>query len=114
MKINFHNRTFRGISNSSEGQVDTATVFHYKQYGNQLTVDYHGGKIRLGHMTGLVNADNSLDFLYHHIDAHGNLRNGFCHSIPEILSNGRIRLYEKWEWTFGGTGKGESVIEETT
>jgi len=112
VKINYHNRTFRGVSNSSGGQVDDATVFNYNQTDNRLTADYHGGKIRMGHLMGLVNPDNSLDFLYHHIDELGNLRNGYCHSIPEILSDGRIRLYEKWKWTFEGTGNGESVVEE--
>lgn len=37
---------------------------------------------------------------------------GICHSIPEILSNGKIRLHETWEWTSGDLSKGQSIIEE--
>ena len=37
---------------------------------------------------------------------------GICKSTPEILEDGRIRLHEKWQWTCGGGGAGESIVEE--
>ncbi len=37
---------------------------------------------------------------------------GICHSNPEILKSGKIRLHEKWQWTSGNLTKGESIIEE--
>jgi hypothetical protein len=37
---------------------------------------------------------------------------GVCFSTPKKLSNGKIRLYEKWEWTSGNYSKGNSIIEE--
>ena len=37
---------------------------------------------------------------------------GECHSVPEILPDGRYRLREKWRWTCGDGSSGESVIEE--
>lgn len=37
---------------------------------------------------------------------------GRCHSVPEVLADGRIRLHEQWQWTSGNQSKGESVIEE--
>ena len=63
-------------------------------------------------MTGLVHEDSSLYFAYHHLDTDGRLKSGYCHSTPEVLPDGRIRLHEQWEWTHGGEGKGESVVEE--
>jgi hypothetical protein len=33
-------------------------------------------------------------------------------SIPQILTDGRIRLIENWEWTNVDMSKGSSVIEE--
>lgn len=109
-KINYHNRKFAGISNTPNGQVSGDTVFHYAQHGLVLTATYGGGSILQGHMIGKVLDDSSLDFVYQHIDIEGNIKSGHCHSIPEILADGRIRLYEVWEWTTGG--KGESVVEE--
>jgi len=112
MKINYHKRKFIGVSNSSSGQVSGDTVFEYFQQGKQFTGHYSGGTILSGQMMGMVNEDNSLYFVYQHIDIHHELRNGYCHSKPEMLEDGRIRLHEKWKWTYGGDSEGESVIEE--
>jgi hypothetical protein len=112
MKINYHNRKFRTAQNSSQGQVNQATVFHYSQLGQRLEGTYEGGPILKGQLLGKVNEDNSLDFVYHHVDTDGKLHAGFCHSTPEILSDGRIRLSETWQWTHETNEKGESVVEE--
>jgi hypothetical protein len=111
-KINYHGRKFRGISNTPNGQVSGDTIFHYTQSGNKLIATYTGGSILDGHMIGHVHEDNSLEFVYHHIDDAGVLKSGRCKSTAEILNDGRIRLHESWEWTNGGDGKGSSVIEE--
>jgi hypothetical protein len=112
MKINYHNRKFTGITNSPNGQVSGETIFHYQQHDNILTASYSGGSILQGHMQGVVNEDNSLDFVYHHLDENHILKSGHCHSIPEILEDGRIRLHEKWAWTYPATGDGNSIVEE--
>lgn len=112
MKINYHNRTFRGVTNTENGQVSNATVFHYSQDGQMLTATYSGGSIRYGRMLGHVRDDNSLYFVYHHIDTDGQLMTGYCTSQPEWLPDGRLRLYETWEWTHGGEGAGNSIVEE--
>jgi len=40
------------------------------------------------------------------------LMTGTCHSTPELLENGKIRLIENWQWTSGDKSKGNSVLEE--
>lgn len=112
MKINYHGRKFCGITNTPNGQVSGDTIFHYHQKGNILTANYYGGMIEHGHMLGVVNDDNSLLFSYHHLDTGGHLKSGYCASTPELLSNGKIRLHENWQWTYGGEGNGESIVEE--
>ncbi len=111
-KINYHGRKFRGISNSPNGQVSGNTIFNYSQIGDKLVATYSGGGILEGHMIGHVHEDNSLAFVYHHIDTDGVMKSGHCKSTPEILPDGRIRLQETWLWTFGGEGDGASVVEE--
>jgi hypothetical protein len=37
---------------------------------------------------------------------------GKCFSKPEILTNGKIRLHETWQWTSGDLSTGTSIIEE--
>ena len=112
MKINYQGRRFIGVNNSPNGQVSGDTIFHYEQKVNMLKGLYYGGKIQYGQLLGFVSEDSSLYFSYHHIDTDGNLKSGYCRSIPELMQNGKIRLHENWEWTLGGEGKGESVVEE--
>ncbi len=49
---------------------------------------------------------------YHQININNELMTGICVSTPEKLSNGKIRLHEKWKWTSGDQSEGESILEE--
>lgn len=110
--INYNNKTFRPISNTENGETSGETIFYYKQEGNILTSDYAGGKIRCGHLIGLVDDAGNIEMRYHQVNAKGELMTGSCVSKPEILNNGKIRLHETWEWTSGDKSKGKSIIEE--
>lgn len=112
MTINYNNRIFKPVINSENGETSSETTFHYKQNGNILTAEYSGGKIVYGHLMGLVDESGHIDMRYHQINTAGELMTGICHSKPEILENGKIRLHETWQWTSGDMSKGESVIEE--
>ncbi len=112
MMINYSGKTFKPIVNSENGETSGDTLFHYKQKGNILTAEYSGGKIKYGHLVALVDKDGNIDMRYHQVNEQGELMTGICKSTPEILANGKIRLYEKWQWTSGDLSKGESIIEE--
>ena len=112
MKINYNDRTFRSISNSESGEVGTDTVFHYHQEGAVVWAEYQGGEIARGQLIAVCAEDGVLDMRYQHINARGELMTGTCRSTPELLPDGRLRLYEKWQWTSGDGSAGESVIEE--
>ena len=110
--MNYHNKLFRPISNTANGETSDQTVFHYKQTGNILTAEYAGGQIQMVHLIGLVDELVNIDMRYHQVNEKGELMTGICQSTPEILPNGKIRLHERWEWTSGNKSKGSSVIEE--
>lgn len=110
--INYNDKIFRPVSNTENGETSNETVFHYKQMGNLLTAEYSGGKINYGHLIGLVDENGKIDMRYHQVYDEGELMTGICHSTPEILLNGKIRLYENWNWTSGDKSKGQSIIEE--
>ena len=112
MKINYNGKSFRPKSNTENAETSNQTVFHYKQVGNILTSEYSGGKIKFGHLIGLVDNDGNIEMRYHQINEKNELRTGICNSTPEILSNGKIRLHEKWKWTSGDKSEGKSIIEE--
>lgn len=111
--INYNNKVFRPVSNTENGETSNETVFIYKQNGYILTSEYSGGKIIKGHLIGLVNEKGEIDMRYHQVNQKGELMTGTCHSIPEILTNGKIRLHETWQWTSGDRSTGNSIIEET-
>jgi hypothetical protein len=110
--MNYNDKKFRPISNSDNGETSGDTIFHYKQVGQVLTAEYSGGKIKYGHLVGLVDTNGNIDMRYHQINEKDELMTGVCQSKPEMLENGKIRLHETWEWTSGDQSKGQSIIEE--
>ncbi|MCL5127029.1 n-acetylglutamate synthase [Algibacter sp. L4_22] len=97
---------------SKNSEVSSSAVFGYKQEGSIITCAYRDSSIISGHLIGLVENDGSINMRYHQINANGELMTGICNSTPEIMSNGKIRLHEKWQWTSGDLSKGTSVLEE--
>lgn len=110
--IDYNDRYFVPATNSEHGEVDSDTLFHYRQEGDLLQGTYSGGRVRFGTLIARVGEDGSLDMRYQHINEAGELMTGICRSVPEILPDGRIRLHESWRWTCGSGDAGESVIEE--
>lgn len=110
--IHYHNKRFRPVSNTENGETSEATVFEYRQQGAVVTADYRGGRIVAGHLIGLVDDRGCIDMRYHQVNDRGELMTGICRSTPEVLPDGRIRLHERWKWTSGDGSEGTSVIEE--
>ncbi len=110
--MNYHNKKFRPVSNTPNGETSEETIFHYKQEGNILTCSYSGGQIKSGQLIGLVDEAGNIDMRYHQVNGKGELMTGICQSKPEIRSDGKILLHESWQWTSGDQSKGNSVLEE--
>jgi hypothetical protein len=112
MKINYDNRIFKSVQNSETGEVSAETTFYYHQKENLVWAEYAGGEIVFGTLLAKVLENNSLEMRYQHLNKKGGLMTGKCVSAPEIMENGKIRLYENWQWTSGDFSKGASVVEE--
>ncbi len=110
--INYNNKRFKPIVNTDNGETSSETVFEYSQSGRVLTASYHGGPIVEGHLIGKVSDKGEITMHYHQINEQGEINAGICHSRPEILESGKIRLHESWQWLTGDRSKGQSVIEE--
>ncbi len=110
--MNYNNKTFHPVENSENGETTAETIFEYKQNGNILTSEYKGGEIVSGHLIGLVDDHGNIEMRYHQINKKGELMTGICFSKPEIMENGKIRLYEEWRWTSGNMSSGKSTLEE--
>ena len=110
--MNYNGRTFVSIDNTANGEVSPKTIFEYKQEGNILFATYSGGEIVKGSMIGIVQENGCLQFNYNHVNIKNEIRGGQCFSTPEFLSDGRIRLQERWKWSDHEQSEGESVVEE--
>ena len=108
----YNNKRFRPTKNTENGETSEDTIFSYKQVGNILTSEYSGGKILVGHLIGVVDDEGNIEMRYHQIRISGEFMTGICHSQPEVMENGKIRLYENWRWTSGDLSEGSSIIEE--
>lgn len=114
--INYEGRLFRPVTTdgAAQGNSDTTadSIFRYSQKGDILTGTYSGGAVRYGQLIGTVDAAGHIDMRYHHVTMDGALMTGICHSRPEILDSGKIRLHERWRWTSGDASEGRSTLEE--
>lgn len=110
--ISYDNRSFKSVQNTETGEVSGGTIFYYHQANTIVWAHYSGGEIVRGHVIACCDDEGNLDMRYHHINRRGEIMTGICRSTPEILADGRIRLYEKWQWTSGDLSSGESVLEE--
>lgn len=108
----YDGKTFRSVSNSSSGDVSSETQFLYRQQGDLVWATYDGGSVCFGTLVAKADDEGRLDMRYQHLTTDGELKTGQCHSVPETLDDGRLRLRETWKWTSGEGESGESVIEE--
>ncbi|GAF04581.1 VOC family protein [Saccharicrinis fermentans] len=110
--INYNNKTFVTISNSSSGDTTEETIYFYKQSGNRVSATYKGGYIKLGFVEASADKWGNLQMQYYHTNIKNELITGICVSTPEIMSNGKIRIIEDWQWTCKHFPNGRSILEE--
>jgi len=110
--VNYDRRIFAVLSNSKTGDCGPDTLFHYRQHEDRVWATYHGTGLQFGVLVAIANEQGRLEMRYQHVDDAGNLRTGRCQSRPEVLSDGRLRLHESWEWTNGDCSRGQSLLEE--
>lgn len=111
-KINYNERRFVSVENTPNGEVSGDTIFDYHQAGKIVWATYSGGSIVSGQLMALVDDNGCLDMRYQHVNTDGVMMTGECRSTPEILSDGRLRLHEVWQWTSGDQSSGTSIVEE--
>ena len=112
MNYNLEGKKFRSVSNTGSGEVSGDTLFHYQQDRNIVWANYEGGDIVKGHLIANVLPSGQLDMRYHHINRRGEIMLGKCLSTPTLMSDGKLRFSEEWEWLSGDMSSGQSEIVE--
>ncbi len=108
--INLQDKKFRMQTSSENGEVNAATIFHYRQKNNIVWATYEGGDILFGTLSGSIK-DDHLTFNYQHQNLDGVFMTGKCRTRIEI-SDQKIVLHEEWQWTCADNSSGYSVLEE--
>jgi hypothetical protein len=110
MQFDLHNKKFKSLDNSKNGEVGSDTIFHYRQEGNNIWATYSGGKIKVGTLIGEIK-NNEITLIYQHLNEDGDFLTGCC-DTKILVVNDKIRLDEKWRWTCKDFSKGTSLLEE--
>lgn len=110
--INYHGRRFRMASTSTgDHEAVSGMVFDYHQEGDVVHCHYYGGSVREGRMIGIVRENGVLTIRFTHIYTDGRMASGKGESVPEVLPDGRLRMYETFTF-FDNGHRGESIVEE--
>ena len=110
--INYDGKVFCIEANSANGDVTKETLFYYHQKGDVLWAEYSGGNIIKGNIVGVVSDKGIIDFNFQHINAKKEVKTGVCHSVPNMIENGKLELAESWQLLSGDKSKGESRTRE--
>ncbi|HOY94970.1 MAG TPA: n-acetylglutamate synthase [Catalimonadaceae bacterium] len=111
MKYNLNNKTFRIVTNSDHGKVDSNTLFRYKQEGDQVSAEYEGGNILKGNVLAKME-DESMKMMYQCLTTDNELKAGRAVARLSMLQSGKIYMKLDWEWLGENTGKGHSEYIE--
>ena len=109
--INYDGRRFSPVTEGPERAADRP-VAHYHQKDDLVWGEFAGGDVRHGSLAGTSAADGAIRFGYSMVTDAGEVVVGRCHSVPEVLADGRIRLTERWERFGAGADSGVSYLEE--
>ena len=110
-KFSFDNKRFALIQNSESGQVNSETIFEYKQQDNLVTADYFGGTIKYGKIIADLKNDE-LNMLYQCLTTDNQLKAGKAIAKISLTENAKIKLCLNWEWLTNGNEKGVSEYIE--
>ncbi len=111
-KLSLDQKTFKALSNSDNGEVGDDTYFYYSQDEDTIWADYYGSEIAKGHLIGKQLQSGEFDFVYHHINNFGQIKIGKCLSNAILLDDGRVKLFEKWQWLCDDMSSGTSELIE--
>ena len=106
--MNLAKTTFRAISNSKHGSINTETEMRFTSDDDLVIGNYSGGTVVEGHVLGKRINESAMEMLYHSANANGEMQAGKAHARFEQNREGRICMYLDWQWLTGDQSKGQS------
>lgn len=106
--MNLDGRTFRAVSNSKNGHLNSETEMRFTADNGIVVGTYSGGTIAVGHVLAKRTSATELEMLYHGATKDGIHSAGTAHATFSADSDGRLHMYLDWQWLTGDRSKGQS------
>jgi len=100
--------TFRAISNSPNGALNSQTEMRFTADDGVVVGSYSGGSITVGHVLAKHVGDDKLEMLYQGANALGEIQAGRAVARLESRPDGRLLMHLDWQWFTGDRSSGQS------
>ena len=110
--MNLAGKTFRAVSNSKNGHLNTETEMHFTSDSGIVEGTYRGGTIAAGHVLAKRTGEQELEMLYIGATKDGSHNAGKARATFSPDEQGRMHMRLDWQWLTGdqSTGRSEWVL----
>ena len=102
--VDYGGRRFRPVGSRPGLAGAKIAVGHYHQEGDLVWAEFSSAAVRVGRLVGTCRPDGILDAAYCLVTTEGEAVAGACVSTPTLLTDGTVRLTERWRRLDGSTG----------
>lgn len=106
--MNLAGTTFRAVSNSKNGSLNTETEMHFTSDEGIVIGNYSGGTIVAGHVLGKHLSELEVEMLYQGATTSGEMQAGKAQARFALDKENQMRMYLDWQWLTGDQSKGQS------
>ncbi|MEO8424036.1 MAG: hypothetical protein ABI595_09000 [Actinomycetota bacterium] len=106
--MNLSGMTFRAVSNSKNGSLNTETEMRFTSDDGIVVGSYGGGTIAAGHVLGKHVGESELEMLYQGATTSGDVEAGTAHATFALDEDHTMRMYLDWRWLTGDRSSGRS------
>jgi hypothetical protein len=106
--MNLAGKTFRLVSNSKNGHVNSETEMRFTADSDIVEGTYRGGKVAAGHVLAKRTSETELEMLYHGATTDGAQSAGKARATFARDEGGLMRMHLDWQWLTGDRSKGQS------
>jgi hypothetical protein len=106
--MNLTGKTFRAVSNSKNGHLNTETEMRFTSDNGVVTGTYGGGTIAIGHVLAKRISESEMEMLYHGATKDGAHNAGKALATFSSDDDGHMHMHLDWQWLTGDQSKGQS------
>ena len=106
--MNLVGKTFRAVTNSKGGTINTKTTMTFVSENGPLIGVYSGGAIDSGSVIARRTGELTIEMLYHCLTVAGELQAGRASGRFETAVGEQLLMHLDWQWLTGDQSKGQS------